>query len=463
MISRRRLMQLSGLSAASLSLPYYSLAKLNDGFIELTAKKSTHHLEGTDKAPSELWTYNGSTPGPEIRVKRGERVKVRLINELEEATSIHWHGIRIDNTMDGVSGLTQQAVKPGETFDYDFVVPDAGTYWYHAHNKSWNQVGRGLYGPLIVEENELSFDQEHDLTLVIDDWRLDDDGALHTASFGALHDWSHAGRLGNFLTVNGVSLPTLKLNRNEAYRIRLINVSNARILTIDAAKLNAKIIALDGQALPVSRDGDESLSLAPAQRADLLLVPDVNEQISLEAQSRRGAFEFARFEVIGDHEASSSNSTPTLKPNTLPEPVLDGALIIPLVMTGGAMGGGFDAMIHQGQPLRREDIRSTRQMWAFNNIAGLAEEPLFEVGSNKTIVIEMMNDTAFPHAMHVHGHHFRLLTGENNFGDWRDTVLVQSDTKQRIAFVADNPGSWLLHCHMLEHAAAGMRTWFKVS
>ena len=123
--------------------------------------------------------------------------------------------------MDGVSGLTQEAVKPGETFEYDFVVPDAGTYWYHAHNRSWNQVARGLYGTLIVEDDEPSFDRDHDLTLVVDDWRLNQEGVLDVDSIGSLMDWSHSGRLGNWLTVNGHGRPKFKLNAGEAYRLAL--------------------------------------------------------------------------------------------------------------------------------------------------------------------------------------------------------------------------------------------------
>ncbi|WP_171022245.1 multicopper oxidase domain-containing protein [Cohaesibacter sp. CAU 1516] len=163
-LTRRDLIK-RGLGAAAFGVvpAPYSFALAQDGFLEIRAMKSEQKIYEGNAPNSTLWTYNGRAPGPEIRVKQGERIKVRFINELEEPSSIHWHGIRIDNAMDGVSGLTQEAVKPGESFEYDFVVPDAGTYWYHAHNKSWNQVARGLYGPLIVEEPYPTFDAEHDL------------------------------------------------------------------------------------------------------------------------------------------------------------------------------------------------------------------------------------------------------------------------------------------------------------
>ena len=182
-INRRQLLQQAVGATAAISAPaIFQTANASDGFIEFIAEETKVKLYGEDAPASDLWTYGGKSPGPEIRVKRGERVKVRLINKLKEPTSIHWHGIRIANAMDGVAGLTQEAVKPGETFEYDFVVPDTGTYWYHAHNKSWNQVARGLYGALIVEDDEQIFDKEHDLTLVIDDWRLNRIGTLDYAA-----------------------------------------------------------------------------------------------------------------------------------------------------------------------------------------------------------------------------------------------------------------------------------------
>src|SRR5690606_18794958 len=111
-------------------------------------------LRGPDQPPTLAWTYNGVVSGPEIRVRHGDPVRVRLINQLSEATTIHWHGIRLNNAMDGVPGLTQAPVEPGESFEYEFVPPDAGTYWYHSHNRTYRQVDKGLYGPLIVEERE---------------------------------------------------------------------------------------------------------------------------------------------------------------------------------------------------------------------------------------------------------------------------------------------------------------------
>src|SRR3546814_1309629 len=111
-------------------------------------------LVGAHHPETEVWGYNGTTPGPEIRLRRGDRLRVLVENRLDEETTVHWHGIRLPNAMDGVPHLTQKPIGPGETFAYAFDLPDDGTYWYHPHQRSFEQVGRGLYGALIVEERE---------------------------------------------------------------------------------------------------------------------------------------------------------------------------------------------------------------------------------------------------------------------------------------------------------------------
>ncbi|WP_417686291.1 multicopper oxidase family protein [Roseibium sp.] len=468
MISRRRFAQgaLASL-AAGLSPIAFRAAKANDGFLEITAGPSAHKLYRDEAAASNLWTYNGSLPGPAIRARRGERIKVRLINKLEEATSIHWHGIRIENAMDGVSGLTQMAVPPGESFEYDFASPDAGTFWYHAHNKSWNQVGRGLYGPLIIEGDDEAFDVEHDLTLMLDDWRLDESGKLHEASFGSLMDWSHAGRLGNWLTVNGMSLPSFDLVAGASYRVRLINASNARILELDLAGLGAKLLALDGQSVgepaPIAEAG---FLLGPAQRADIMITPETGSDWALKEVSSGDPFDIATFRIVPGGSGAPMSAKYALQPNDVPEPDLASARVLKLDMTGGAMGMMGD-MVYKGQPLTRELMRETGQLWAFNGTANLADEPFFQAGRGETIILDVVNNTAFAHAMHSHGHHFKILEQSRalveDTGFFRDTVLVDAGERVRIAFVADNPGKWLFHCHMLEHAAAGMNTWFEVA
>ncbi|MEP5179875.1 MAG: multicopper oxidase family protein [Rhizobiaceae bacterium] len=454
---------------AATKIPGLALAKQADGSFELRAAKNPKKLAGSNFAASDLWLYNGESPGPEIRLKQGQRAQIRFINELDQPTSVHWHGIRIDNAMDGVSGLTQDPVAPGGTFDYDFVVPDSGTFWYHAHHSSWEQVARGLYGPLIVEEANPVVDRRHDFTLVIDDWRLADNGDLHLPSFGSLMDWSHAGRLGNWLTVNGQSQPRFQLNAGENYRLRLINASNARILKIDLKAMDAELLGTDGFLFKKPRTAPSGhVDIAPAQRLDLLINPqrpDNNSQVfPLQEISAGEPLKIADFVV------ANSKTTRQIKPTILPQNDIEPASIgdairVPLLMTGGAMGQ-LDNITYQGNLLERSDLQRTKQLWAFNGTANLAGSPLFAVKRGQSVVLEAENQTAWPHAMHIHGHHFQILSRNGvhlQNKDWRDTFIIDRDEKVVVAFVADNPGKWLLHCHMLEHAAAGMRTRFDVA
>jgi FtsP/CotA-like multicopper oxidase with cupredoxin domain len=425
-------------------------------------------LAGSGAAPTRVWGYGGTAPGPLLRARQGDEVHFRLVNDLPQATSIHWHGIRVPNAMDGVSGLTQDAVPPGESFDYRFRVPDAGTYWYHSHNRSWEQMARGLHGALVVEESEPpAVDQ--DLVLVVDDWRLDDAGQIDEASFGAMHDWAHAGRLGNWLTVNGRSRPDYPVRAGERLRLRLLNAANARVMEFRFPDHRPQVIAYDGQPHDPEPLGSTVLSLAPGQRADLILDMELDPGATANIEGLSGGNELtiARFRY---------DATEVRRENPLAGPVrlpanplardldLAGALKVDLLMEGGAMGAMAGASL-KGRRMDTRELVENGMVWAFNGIAGMPETPLVRAAPGRTVLIDMMNDTRWPHAMHLHGHHFRAVArGEQQMArsPWRDTELVEAGERVVIAFVADNPGKWLFHCHMLEHQAAGMLTWLEV-
>src|SRR5690606_26315330 len=177
--------------------------------------------EGAPKTP--VWAYDGAVPGPLLRVPQGGRLRVELENALPQPTTIHWHGVRLENAMDGVPHLTQEAVPPGGRFLYDFEAPDAGTFWYHSHERSFEQVARGLYGVLIVDEPDPPR-VDRDEGLVLDDWRLTAEAAI-ADGFGAMMDMSHAGRIGNWATVNGAGEARLPVRRHQRLRLRLVNAA----------------------------------------------------------------------------------------------------------------------------------------------------------------------------------------------------------------------------------------------
>jgi len=469
MITRRKFLASGVVLGALAGVPILVPSRAADGYLELRAQITPTALVPGNSQKSDTWFFDGQTPGPEIRTRQGERLRVRLINELDQPTSIHWHGVRIDNAMDGVSGLTQKPVQPGDSFDYDFVVPDAGTFWYHSHHRSWEQVARGLYGPLIVEEAQPTFDIDHDITLMLDDWWLDQDGALRLNFDDYLNDGKQGGRIGNHYTMNGKPLGgEFPVTAGEAYRLRVINAANARIFDIDPTQIGAQLIAKDGQPVPEnSREINELVTISPAQRVDLLFQPKpgptavISDPTGTIGQSDDNVTPLIKFPVQGDREQTSPVRWPA--PNELIQPNLIHAKRVELLMEGGAVGE-LDGAIYHGLKLTADQLLDAKQVWTFNNVANLPNEPLFRSQRGETIIVKMRNQTGWQHAMHVHGHHFLVLNEDHSGHDgiWYDTFLVDRMKSVSIAFVTDNLGRWLLHCHMLQHATAGMRTWFEV-
>ncbi len=459
-LTRRRFNHALLGTAASLWVPQAGRAATAE---PLVARPARARLAPAEYPETDVWAYGGTVPGPVLRVPQGARIARRFVNELPQPSSVHWHGIRIDNAMDGVPGVTQDAVAPGDGFLYDFTVPDAGTYWYHPHNRSWEQMARGLYGALVVEEPEAAPPVDLDEVLLIDDWRLTDDAQI-AGGFGNLHDRAHAGRIGNWITVNGDGAWSREVGRFARLRLRLANTANARIFALETRGLEGWVVALDGMPL-AAPEPLKRVTLAPAQRADLIV--DVTAEDGVEALlvsfERDGGYALASFPVRGVARTARRPDPAALPPNKLPDlGPLDQARRVDLLMEGGAMGRMQAAML-DGRMTEMRDLAAVGKTWALGGMADMPEAPLIEAARGETIRIAMTNDTAWPHAMHLHGHHFRQILTDGSTGPLRDTLLMDRGEIAEIAFVADNPGDWLLHCHMLEHSAAGMMTWLRVA
>ncbi len=421
-------------------------------------------MDGYD-VTTPIWGFDGAVPGPVLRLRRAETLDLRLVNGLTQSTSVHWHGIRNVNAMDGVPGLTQEPVPEGESFDYAFATPDAGTYWYHSHYNSVDQLTRGLYGALIVEEDEPP--AARDIPLILDDWLLQEDGSFVEHQFTSMHPRTHGGGMGNWATLNGD--PNLKINvpPGEALRLRLINAANARVFPVGIGDVDATVIALDGQPCTHHQVPEEGLRIGPGQRADLWVrfEGDVGDERNLLFRHREGDVVLGSFVLAGEPVTDTSDA-PKLPDNPLQKKLgMAEAVELPIRMEGGAMGQMREA-VYKGQKVDiRTLVREHGLAWSFNGVAGLPERPLGRVARGRTVSMPFINDTRWPHTMHVHGHHFQLLQKNGapiNDGPWRDTVIVDPGDRIDVAFVADNPGKWLIHCHMAEHMAAGMETWFEV-
>ena len=426
---------LASVSALAL-LPQQTLAG-RDGIV-LRAEAVTAQLLPDSDGTTEMLGFNGSMPGPEIRVPRGQRVSIDLENGLDEGTAVHWHGIRLENRMDGVPILTQEIINPGDTKTYSFVPPDAGTYWYHSHYISHEQVARGMVGPLIVEEVTPP-DVDHDITAILADWRVEEDGRL-TDEFTDMHSVAHAGYMGNYARA---FLSQSSVRTSDRIRLRLINTATNRVFPLTINGAQGMVVALDGMPLAEPRALDEVV-LAPAQRADLIV--DVTGPVSLDMLTRQGPYRLADIEINGTNTERQEGLILPLTPNGLPTPT-EPVQHLTLTMMGGAMGGR-----HGGD-----------NIWALNDTSDLQPEPFGSFGRGETVRITMVNDTSFPHGMHLHGHHFYEVTDRGSLGDLRDTTLVEAGESRDIICVFDNPGRWMLHCHMLSHAVGGMRTWVNVA
>jgi FtsP/CotA-like multicopper oxidase with cupredoxin domain len=427
-------------------------------------------LVGAPYPDTNVWCYSGQVPGPELRVRQGDRIRIRVENRLPEETTVHWHGVRLPNAMDGVPHLTQKPIAPGKTFLYEFDCPDAGTFWYHPHHRSFAQVGRGLYGALIVEERE-SLAVDRDVTWVLGDWRLLKDASI-SDDFGAIMDVSHAGRIGNTVTVNGGILETFAVRAGERIRLRLINAANARIFGLEFDGHRPSVIALDGQPVEPHAPENGRIVLGPAMRADLVLdLTGKPGQRFLVRDSFYRSLEYRLLDLAYTDEPPLRDppaATPVRLPdNPLPEPDLKTAERHKIALGGGMMGGMMSAMMG-GREVDMRTLMHNGLVWAINGIAatGHVHEPLLTLQRNGSYVIEIVNETAWHHPMHLHGHSFRVISrnGEpTRYREWQDTVLLNPRERLEIAFVADNPGDWMFHCHILEHQAGGMMGVFRVA
>ncbi|MBL4826727.1 MAG: multicopper oxidase domain-containing protein [Spongiibacteraceae bacterium] len=239
----------------------------------LVAKEAPISLLPDTQTPA--LTFNGSFPAPVLRATQGKTIRIKFINQLSEPTTIHWHGIRIDIAMDGVPFLTQAPIMPGETFIYQFICPDAGTFWYHPHMNSVEQLGRGLVGALIVDEAEkVAFDAE--VILGLKDWRLNDDGSFMPLSIP--RQAARMGTMGNVKRVNGLMKPIYDIPAGGSVRVRLLNLDNSRVFTISTKSFSANIIAIDGNAVKHSF-ALESHAMGAGMRLDLgLIAPKKNRR-----------------------------------------------------------------------------------------------------------------------------------------------------------------------------------------
>lgn len=470
-MDRRQFLQHSALLLAASGAGRAVAAPPTADPLSLRAGPLLRRFRGID-APTEVWGYNASLPGPTLRLRQGARLRATLENQLPEVTTLHWHGMRVPHAMDGVPGITQPPVAPGQRFDYEFVARDAGTYWYHPHHRSHEQIGRGLAGAVIVEEAQAP-EVDQDLVWLLADFKLDPRTGAH-APFDVIAEHAESGRLGNVFTINGELAGAdfdFPVQSGQRVRLRLINAATARVFQLRFAQHAPLQIAFDGQAVPPHAPSEGQIALAPGQRVDLILdcaaAPESRHLVSDAASGRSLAT--MRYLPLPALAHDRFKAPLRLARNELPTLNLKKPSEHTIEFKGGDSGPPIIGMV-DGKPVPYKDMRERHKLaWTLNS-ESLAEDaktitPLLVAKRGSTQVLNLVNSTGFIHPMHLHGNFMRVLSQNGvrrPFEEWRDTVALQPFDEIQVAFVAEEPGDWVFHCHLLEHAAAGMVGVFRI-
>jgi len=472
-INRRDFLKVAGVSGALLLTELTPLNLLQSVYaqkskeINLTGGLTTVDL-GNGK-PFTAWTYNGNIPGPEIRVKEGERLHVVLKNNLPEETTVHWHGVPVPNSMDGVPYVTQKPITPGGTFVYDFETSVPGTYMYHSH--AHYQLDRGLYGALIVEpkREERSYDREY--VLLLEDWATIDGGGPEASKMGRIQP--AMGMMGmmrrgaggplqepyyDAYTINGkvfeASKP-FKIKKGDKVRFRIVNPSSSTIYTLKIAGHPLTITHADGRpVLPVTVD---ALRIGMGERYDVELIANnpgrwhiynlrdnspvsgwllgtlLYDGIQSKTYNDDNITQGYR---IGDHSFLEGIDDRYVKPVTSVDKVFR------MNLSGGMMS----------------------PYWTINGRVYPDSDDL-SVKLGDRVRIEYFNASMMAHPMHLHGHFFEVVgTGRvTGVRIKKDTLIIPPHMgRGAVEFIADNPGVWFHHCHNLYHMEAGMANLVKI-
>ncbi len=401
-------------------------------------------------APGEridAWTYNGLLPGPLIRAHVGDRLIVHFTNSLPQPTTVHWHGLRVPANMDGVPEHSQAEVPPGGRFVYDFILPDAGLFWYHPHVQSAAQAGFGLYGALLVEDasDRLPFPER---VLVLSDIAIDKPGVFESPDSGGSAGMAF-GREGNRLLVNGRERPTFTARAGAPERWRVVNAAKSRYFNLDIGS-PFLTIGVDGglQEYPTK---SETLVLAPGERADVIVTPPGAPGTSLVVRALlfdRGYGSIEARIPFDDLFTIRLSEAPAATVAPLPELHRS----IEALPVAQATRVSLDLTITQ----RSDQVFE----YGINGVA-FAKGHWLHADPGETQIWTLTNKTKWSHPFHLHGFFFQVLDEHEQPVHplaWKDTVSVpyERTVKVIVRFDTDRPGMWMFHCHVLDHADGGL-------
>jgi len=449
-----------------------------------------------------MYAFNGQYPGPLIEAVRGSELTVIFRNRLPHASTVHWHGLRLDSRSDGVPDLSQSAVPPGGLFTYHLRFPDAGIYWYHPHVREDVQQELGLYGNMLVRPDSGAQygPANREAVLMLDDILVNDDGLVPLGLESPTH--TLMGRFGNVLLVNGEPGYRLSVHRGEVVRFYFTNTSNTRTFNLSIPGARLKVVGSDAGAY-ASEAWVESVVIGPAERYVVHArfdrpgrMPLVNRVRGLDhlygrffaetdtlgfvevGRGRTGEDLYPSFNALRTDTAAADELDRfrrraegarqetlilTLETRDLPSVTnrlmqLDSIYFSPMEWSGTMPMMNWASTGRQVRWILRDPSTGRENMdvaWRFRR-----GEPV-----RIRLVNERRSFHAMQHPIHLHGQRFLILS-VNGVPDehpvWKDTVLLPAGSVVDILLDPSNPGRWMLHCHIAEHLSADMMTRFDV-
>jgi len=394
------------------------------------------------------WGFNHQLPGPTLKAHVGDTLVVRVKNDLDESTVIHWHGLRIPSTMDG-TGVVQKPIAPGETFEYRFVLPDAGTFWYHSHANETVQLERGMYGALIVED-ETDPVTDGERIFMFDDMKLASQNSFTKPSWFIPRIMErHDGRQGDTLLINGREKPVIKIHAGQMERWRFINSSSARYVNLSLGGKTFQLIGTDGGLLEHARTVSKVL-LTPGERIDIIAGP-FNEGESFPIESlpyNRVTFLKPKHEIFATVDVRERRPSKAYIPDSLRK---------------------IESLAPQHAAITRKikfsvgPSLNNGMNFLINDAIHVDDKPV-KVGELQ--IWEVRNASLMDHPFHLHGDFFQVIEENGkapDFRAWKDTYNLTPRSTIKIDWMPDNrPGMWMYHCHILEHHEAGMMANFEV-
>ncbi|MFZ5479502.1 MAG: multicopper oxidase family protein [Myxococcota bacterium] len=408
--------------------------------VEVHLEADEAEVDWVEGDPTTVWAYNGQVPGPLIHARVGDTLRVVFTNALDDETTIHWHGLRISDAMDGVPAI-MDPVGPGESFTYEFTLPDAGTYWYHPHMMANEQIERGLQGAIVVDEAEPP-EVDADRFFVLDDVLLGDDARIDGGFQNLPGMDGMMGRYGDTLLANGsTAVLADSVRPGSVERWRVLATSNARTLYVDVEGAAWRIVGTDGGLLaePYERS---PVPLPPGQRYDLEVIPEEGaETVTLEVLVPASTGRFDRFPVFeaaveGEpREARAVSWTPVEAPE-----VRQAEQRVEIDLDADTSSGAYE--------------------WTINGIV-YGEDAVMPVDGKVPTQIHITESSGLDHPFHLHGQFFQIVErvgGTTSEPGLKDVVLVPGSGEVTLYTEFENPGRWMAHCHILEHAELGMMT-----